>query len=90
MRDKDTVRNRHPVQGRQRYDGDRAEMAKTTNSKSKTRNPVVSPAEPPKLLVADDHEQNLYLLQVLLESHGYEVVLARDGSEALKKARGDP
>ncbi len=43
-----------------------------------------------KLLIVDDNEQNIYMLQVLLEGHGYEVVSAGDGAEAMEKARRDP
>ncbi len=43
-----------------------------------------------KLLIVDDNEQNLYMLQVLLTGHGYGVVSAGDGAEALEKARRDP
>jgi len=43
-----------------------------------------------KILIVDDIDQNLYMLQVLLEGHGYEVVSAGNGVEALEKARTDP
>jgi CheY-like chemotaxis protein/exonuclease VII small subunit len=43
-----------------------------------------------RLLVVDDHESGLYFLRVLLEGHGYGVELARNGVEALKKARENP
>jgi signal transduction histidine kinase/DNA-binding response OmpR family regulator len=43
-----------------------------------------------RILAVDDLEENLYLLQVLLEAQGYTVELARNGAEALEKARADP
>jgi len=43
-----------------------------------------------KLLIVDDNEKNLYMLQVLLQGHGYEAIMAMDGAEALEKARRDP
>lgn len=43
-----------------------------------------------RILVVDDNEQNLYLLQVLLRGHGYQVISAGDGAEALEKARRGP
>jgi two-component system cell cycle sensor histidine kinase/response regulator CckA len=43
-----------------------------------------------RVLLVDDHEENLYLSRVLLESQGFEIDLARNGAEALAKARDDP
>jgi signal transduction histidine kinase len=42
------------------------------------------------ILVVDDNESNTYQLQVLLSGHGYGVVTANDGAEALQKARLSP
>jgi PAS domain S-box-containing protein len=39
-----------------------------------------------RILIADDIEENLYLLNALLVGHGYVVEQARNGSEALVKA----
>ncbi len=38
-----------------------------------------------KILVVEDNEQNLYLVTFLLEKHGYRVVAARTGNEAIAK-----
>ena len=43
-----------------------------------------------RILIADDNEQNLYLLHVLLTGYGYEVVSAENGARALEMARRDP
>ena len=41
------------------------------------------------ILIADDHEDNRELLQLLLENAGYSVREARDGSECLAMARDE-
>jgi adenylate cyclase len=43
--------------------------------------------EPPLILVVDDVPDNVEILQMRLESQGYEVVTAGDGVEALEKTR---
>jgi len=40
-----------------------------------------------RVLVVDDREENLYYLQSLLSAHGYAVDVARNGADALEKAR---
>ncbi len=44
--------------------------------------------DPPLILVVDDVPDNVDILQMRLESQGYEVVTAGDGVEALEKIRG--
>jgi adenylate cyclase len=41
---------------------------------------------PPRILIADDNPMNLDILRTRLASHGYEILLARDGAEALAVA----
>ncbi len=43
-----------------------------------------------RILVVDDQEENLYYLRALLQGHGFEVVSALHGAEALDKARQNP
>jgi PAS domain S-box-containing protein len=43
-----------------------------------------------KVLVVDDDEASRYLIATLLRGHGHEVVEAREGREALSKARSEP
>lgn len=40
--------------------------------------------------IVDDNAQNLYMLKVLLEGHGYSVRSAEEGSEALELAKTQP
>lgn len=42
------------------------------------------------ILIVDDREDNLYLLRALLEGHGYDVMSAANGAEALEQARLQP
>ncbi|MGA2158472.1 MAG: HD domain-containing phosphohydrolase [Dehalococcoidia bacterium] len=39
-----------------------------------------------KILIADDNAQNLYLLETVMKSNGYEVIPARNGAEAMALA----
>src|SRR5690348_9933292 len=43
-----------------------------------------------RVLIVDDHEENLYVLRVLLAGHGWEVNEAKNGVEALQVARQHP
>ncbi|TAJ94214.1 MAG: PAS domain S-box protein [Gammaproteobacteria bacterium] len=43
-----------------------------------------------RVLVVDDRAENLYVLRILLTAHGYEVMEARQGVEALTLARQSP
>jgi len=43
-----------------------------------------------RVLIVDDHEDNLYYLRAMLEGHGYAVDVARHGEEALSLARKIP
>ena len=44
----------------------------------------------PKILIADDSEENLRLYSTILKNKGYSITTAVNGMEALKKARKDP
>jgi len=43
-----------------------------------------------KILIVDDQQQNLYLMKTALGGHGYQVLEATNGVEALALARTDP
>jgi two-component system cell cycle response regulator len=51
---------------------------------------AVSPVEGGRILVVDDHEDNVELLRVRLESWGYRVDTARDGLSALNAIEVSP
>lgn len=40
-----------------------------------------------KILVAEDNKENLYLVTFILKKNQYEVIVAKDGIEAVEKAR---
>ncbi len=42
-----------------------------------------------RVLIVDDHDDNIYFLRALLQGHGYEVVTANHGAEALEASRAD-
>jgi len=56
-----------------------------TGDDSSQKNPQPAPK---KILVADDLAMNRELMREVLESSGYVVVEARDGSEAIREAYG--
>jgi len=39
-----------------------------------------------RILIIEDNEQNLYLMRFLLEKHGFEVLVARDGKLGIETA----
>ena len=43
--------------------------------------------EPPRILIVDDNEANRDILDARLQTHGYELLQAADGEEALEAAR---
>jgi len=43
-----------------------------------------------RVLIADDNAQNLYLLETILKSNGYEVISTRNGNEAIESALKNP
>ena len=42
------------------------------------------------ILIVDDNERNRYLMRAMLAGHGYEVMEASNGAEALAAAREQP
>jgi len=52
--------------------------------------PVAAPVEPLRVLVVDDEPHILHYMEATLESWGHHVELARDGSQALKRALTHP
>jgi CheY-like chemotaxis protein len=44
----------------------------------------------PKILIVDDNPQNLYLLEILMSTNGYEVSQASNGYDAFEMAKANP
>ena len=49
--------------------------------------PGSSSDRPPKLLIADDNQQNLELLEAYLVGEGYEIAMSTDGQETLDQVQ---
>ena len=43
-----------------------------------------------RLMIVEDNQENLYMLSVLLKAHGYDVISAANGKEAMEKIRKNP
>jgi CheY-like chemotaxis protein len=52
-----------------------------------TRIPAIAMHSPPRILIVDDNEANRDILDARLQVHGYELLQAADGEEALDAAR---
>jgi PAS domain S-box-containing protein len=74
------------------------ELLPVENSASELQQPAREPSRPAKknarpirILLAEDHVANILTIGEYLESHGYQVIVAHDGGEALEKAQeADP
>lgn len=40
-----------------------------------------------KILIVDDNEKNLKLFSAIIESHGHQILIARDGQEGVRLAK---
>jgi len=49
--------------------------------------PGPSPDRPPRLLIADDNQQNRELLEAYLVGEGYEIAMSSDGQETLEEVQ---
>ena len=58
--------------------------------KDTDREPTVLDLQPPNILVVDDEPVNLRLLKAVLVSSGYRILEARNGPDALEKAKDQP
>jgi len=69
-----------------------ARLASASDLVGETASPAAAPvaAERLRVLVVDDEPHILHYMQATLESWGHEVVLASDGSQALKRALTQP
>ncbi len=69
-----------------------ARLASASDQVGETASPAAAPVSTERLrvLVVDDEPHILHYMQATLESWGHEVVLASDGSQALKRALTQP
>jgi len=76
---------------REPHEGARRESDAATQTENVSAPPdsVVSmlPHHPVKVLVVEDNEEGLYTLMEYLPTHGYRVIEARNGMEAIEQAR---
>jgi CheY-like chemotaxis protein len=79
--------NGYPRPTHLRDDGDRTVPAAKPSRQRRCRQGRIFMI---RILIVDDREDNCYLLETLLKSNGYEVESARNGAEALAKARQTP
>jgi two-component system NtrC family sensor kinase len=70
--------------------GARVRPPSTLAAPAAAAEPVAAPVEPLRVLVVDDEPHILHYMEATLESWGHHVELARDGSQALKRALTHP
>jgi CheY-like chemotaxis protein/anti-sigma regulatory factor (Ser/Thr protein kinase) len=61
--------------------------ARAESAPEPSRAPFSSPSVLPKILLADDNQGNINTLSHYLEAKGYRIIVARNGSEAITRAR---
>jgi CheY-like chemotaxis protein len=67
----------------------RSALSQVLRHAPRTRPLSASPTEPPLILIADDNESNVRTLSGYLRARGYRIGVARNGLEAVERARED-